>query len=546
MREKVPVEKLAVGMFVAELDRPWLDTPFMIEGFVIESEAQILEFRQYCKHVFVERALSTGKEYREEPKEQVVAKKAQSPMETSMVRVQGAAKKKPEPRTKTGLFQTLMEILRSAFSKPDSAREQPKTSEVTTNEKQPDGGPRVSRGGVVPAQRISEEELGFIKPVDPAESIRIAQESAQRKPGGWAGFLRRLKRWFSTKRSAADSVRNAAPVDVEVEPAAVYPDKATFEEELPQAQAAHEKAQVAVQEVIADIQKNRSLQLEKVNDAVNWMVESVVRNPDGLIWLTRLKTVDTYTYDHGLNTAIYLIAFGRHLGLPQDQLQMIGTVGMMQDVGKIRLPRELLEKRENYTASEYKVAQSHVQHSIDIIKTSQDASGALINIVAQHHERYDGSGYPNGLEGDQITMLGGMAGLIDTYTAMVSVRPHKEPLSVQAALQQLYNLRDHSFKADLVEEFIQCIGVFPVGSLVELNTAEVAVVVAQNRTRRLKPRVMLVLDHERQEYPTPVMLDLIYDPPTPSGEPYRIVRGLQAGAYEFKPEDHFAAFTETR
>ena len=208
----------------------------------------------------------------------------------------------------------------------------------------------------------------------------------------------------------------------------------------------------------------------------------------------------------------------------------------MQDVGKIKLPHVLLDKREKLSPAELKIFQSHVAHSIDIISASKEATPLLLNAVHEHHERYDGSGYPRGLVGDEISTLGGMAGLVDSYAAMISARPYAQPISVQQALHDLYTTRNRMFKSDLVEEFIQCVGVFPVGSLVELNTTEVAVVVSQNRSRRLKPRVMLVLDSSRQSFARPVMLELIYDPPTPSGEPYRIVRGLQAGLYDYDPQ----------
>jgi HD-GYP domain-containing protein (c-di-GMP phosphodiesterase class II) len=315
---------------------------------------------------------------------------------------------------------------------------------------------------------------------------------------------------------------------------------------LPLAQQAHDKVEIAVQSVIDDLNKSKTLELDKVNDAVGWMVESVVRNPDGMIWLTRLKSVDAYTYDHGLNTAIYLIAFGRHLGLSEAQLQVIGTVGLMQDVGKIKLPRSLIDKRTKLSAAELKVFQSHVSHSVDVMRASKDASDVLIEAIGQHHERFDGSGYPHGLAGEQITLLGSMAGLADSYSAMISARPYAPPVSVQQALHSLYTSRDQAFKGELVEQFIQCVGVFPVGSLVELNTGEVAVVVSQNRARRLKPRVMLVLDSNRQSYPSATMLDLLYDPPSPDGEPYRIVRGLQAGMYEHDPQKTLNALMEAK
>ena len=393
--------------------------------------------------------------------------------------------------------------------------------------------PQAPKRRAAPARReagISSEERAYLeRATDPDASVRIYSE---KELAARDSILGRLKRLFG-----GGDARNppAAQAVVRAPDALVYEDQTLIEEELPLAKDAHGKADDIVKEVIADLNKSKTLDLEKVGDAVGWMVQSVVRNPDGLIWLARLKSVDAYTYDHGLNSAIYLIAFGRHLGLPEDQLQVIGTVGLMQDIGKVKVPPGLLEKRAKLTLPERSIIQSHVSHSVAILSASKDASQTLIDVVREHHERYDGSGYPKGLAGEQISMLGGMAGLVDTYTAMISVRSYAQPMSVQRALHELYTMRDRAFKASLVEEFIQCVGVFPVGSLVELNTTEVAVVVSQNRSRRLKPRVMLVMDANRQPFAVPAMLDLVTDPPTSTGEIYRIVRGLQAGLYDVDP-----------
>ncbi len=538
MKEQVPVEKLALGMFVAELDRPWLETRFLMQGFVIESQEQIQEFQRCCKYVIVERTLSTGDQFRAE-----VAEKPGARSKSTGSRVQINDDKSPaSEQRKAGLIGTIRQILKAAFSSgqgSDKAESQPSAKPAPAREPRViiyDDKPQKTKSKAASAtsvrreKGISDEERAYLEhATDPAATVRIYTEKELAASGG---IFRRLSRLFGpgAQYKKFSSQRKAASETP------VYVDQTLIEEELPMAKEAHEKVQVVIEEVIADLNKNKDLDLEKVGDAVGWMVQSVVRNPDGMIWLARLKSVDAYTYDHGLNTAIYLIAFGRHLGLPEDQLQTIGTVGLMQDVGKIKLPKALLDKQERLVPAEFKVFQSHVAHSLDIIRTSKEATDELIGAIAQHHERFDGSGYPKGLYGDQISLLGGMAGLVDSYTAMISARPYAQPISVQQALHDLYGTRGQAFKSELVEEFIQCVGVFPVGSLVELNTAEVAVVVSQNRSRRLKPRVMLVLDSQRQSFANPVMLELIYDPPTPSGEPYRIVRGLQAGLYDYDPK----------
>ena len=324
-------------------------------------------------------------------------------------------------------------------------------------------------------------------------------------------------------------------------PPPVYPELTTFEEELPKAQQAREEIRLVVDQVISDVRANKPIQVRKVQDAVLSMVESVVRNANGFIWLSRLKARDAAAYDHGLNVAVFLLSFGRHLGLPKGLLEIVGTAGLMQDVGKLKLPSALLEKRTPLTAGERDVLRTHLLHSVEILEASHNVSPVLVETVAQHHERFDGSGYPKGLEGDEISMLGAMTGIVDTYAAMTSARPYREAALPQEVLHQFYAWRGTLFSPELVEKFIQCVGIFPVGSLVELNTREVAIVMAHSQIRRLRPRVMLILDHNQQPYNTPLVLDLINNPQTPGGEPYRIVRGLQAGTESFELYERAAA-----
>lgn len=554
MREQVPVEKLAIGMFVAEPDRPWLDTPFLIQGFVIESQQEIEQFRKLCKHVFVERSLSTGDQFIPD----AVEKTAAPPRVRAQPRAQ-VYKDEKNAGDSGGLMGSLGKIFKSAFSADGQSQSDAQSGRVNTPLRtvmQGERAPRViiyqDKNGVTrrkPAPEasatrergMSHEERDFVEhAASPEATLRVYSD---KELGATTKMFGKLRGLF--KVSDEEKQRAAAYQPVIEEP--VYVDQTTVEDELPLAQEAQLKVENAVQSVIEDLNKSKSIELDKVNDAVGWMVESVVRNPDGMIWLTRLKSVDAYTYDHGLNTAIYLIAFGRHMGLAEEQLQTIGTVGLMQDVGKIKLPRALLEKRSKLSPAELKVFQSHVSHSIEVMRSSKDATESLIQAISQHHERFDGSGYPNGVTGESITLLGGMAGIADTYAAMISARPYAAAVSVQQALHYLYTSRNQAFKAELVEQFIQCVGVFPVGSLVELNTGEVAVVVSQNRARRLKPRVMLVLDKQRQSYPSPQMLDLIYDPPAVGlDEPYRIVRGLQAGVYDHDPQKTLNALMEMK
>ena len=332
MKEQVPVEKLAIGMFVAELDRPWVGTPFLIQGFVIENEREIQQFQSCCKYVIVDRAQSTGNQFIRDPADKSVA--PQRARSAPQARIYRDKDKAPGDAAEgEGLIGSIGRIFKSAFSgdgapPPDAASQssQPVRARepvVTIYKDKDSKRPSPQEATAVREKGMSNEERSFLEQAtDPDASVRIYAEKELNTTMSMLGKLSRLFKGSGEERKA---VAASSPV----EEAPVYVDQTTIEDELPLAQEAHQKVENVVQSVIDDLHKNKILELDKVNEAVGWMVESVVRNPDGMIWLTRLKSVDAYTYDHGLNTAIYLIAFGRHLGLPEDQLQTIGTVGLM-------------------------------------------------------------------------------------------------------------------------------------------------------------------------------------------------------------------------
>ena len=294
-----------------------------------------------------------------------------------------------------------------------------------------------------------------------------------------------------------------------------------------------------IRDVVEDLRRDRHIDLDKVNDVVDAMVDSVGNNPDALLWLTKLKSRDSYTYDHGIDVAIYLLAFGRHLGYPKDKLRILGIAGLMQDIGKLRIREEILARSGKLTADEYEEVKIHVNHSIDILKETSDIPNEVLMVVSQHHERLDGSGYPQRLKGDQIYPIASMSGIVDSFEALVSHRPYAEAISTHQALQHLNRWKGTSFHEALTEQFIQCIGIFPVGSLVELNTGDVAVVIGQNKVRRLKPKVMLLLDPTKKAYPYPATLDLINDPMSDDKTPFQIRRDLPTGAYGIDPREFY-------
>jgi HD-GYP domain-containing protein (c-di-GMP phosphodiesterase class II) len=209
------------------------------------------------------------------------------------------------------------------------------------------------------------------------------------------------------------------------------------------------------------------------------------------------------------------------------------------DIGKLQLPDSLLTKPGRLTDREHKLILRHVEFGVDIAREIDGVNEEVISVIANHHERHDGSGYPRGLPGREIPVNGRIAALVDCYDAITSERPYSPAMSTYDAIQALYEWRDKDFQADMVEQFIQCIGLYPTGTLVEMNTGEVGIVLAQNRVRRLRPQVMLLLDENKYAYEMSPILDLIEDPVDASGRLIEIRQPLPAGSYGIDAGDYY-------
>jgi HD-GYP domain-containing protein (c-di-GMP phosphodiesterase class II) len=250
-----------------------------------------------------------------------------------------------------------------------------------------------------------------------------------------------------------------------------------------------------------------------------------------MIWLTRLRKTDQYSYDHAVDVSIHLMIFARFLGLTRKSMEHLGLAGLMQDIGKTLLDPELLARPSALTREEYELTKSHVASSLDLLVGQPDFPVEVLSLVAAHHERHDGSGYPRSISGDKLRFPAELSGLIDTYCAMTRHRVYRPPVSNQSALEALIKLRGSKFRDTLIDQFIQCLGLYPVGSLLELNTGEVAVVIQQNQVHRLKPKLMILLAEDKSVQRRPRNLDLMLDPATPTGQAYRISHALPADAY---------------
>src|SRR5205809_361104 len=261
--------------------------------------------------------------------------------------------------------------------------------------------------------------------------------------------------------------------------------------------------------------------------------------PDALLLFSQLKQKGDYTTSHAVDSAVYMTAFGRFLQLPAEDISLLGYLGLLQDVGKTRLPTELLNKRNRLSEAEFAQAKQHVQYSVEILSETPGLPPGLAELALLHHERQDGSGYPKGLKGRGIGLLGSIAGIIDTFDALTARRPYAEPVPPSAALSLLYKWRGSFFDPVLIEQFIRCIGIFPLGSTVELNSGEIGIVIAQNLEKRLQPRVMVIRDAAGNPLKPQKLLDLSRGLKAPDGEPYRIRRTLEYGRIPVTAESLF-------
>jgi len=318
-----------------------------------------------------------------------------------------------------------------------------------------------------------------------------------------------------------------------------YEETNSFEQEVGVARQILDDAQHVYEKVLTDVQAGQELDSKAVKKSINELVDSVLRNPAASAWLVRLKRKDKKTYSHSLSVAILAITVGRHLGLPKKNLETLGTATMLQDIGKVHLPTTILNKPGPLTDRERRLTNLHVDASVAMLHATKEFTLPVINIVANHHERYDGSGYPRKLAKKDIDLLASVAGLVDTYCALTSERPYRKAKTTFDALMDIYSNRDQIFPTPLVEQFIQCVGIFPVGSFVRLNTGEIAVVVKRNRIQQLKPRVLILIGEHGERLLEPLAVDLAAQYLEPDESPRSVAQVVDPEVYNLDPSDFF-------
>ena len=312
-----------------------------------------------------------------------------------------------------------------------------------------------------------------------------------------------------------------------------YKDKISFTDELPNANKALKESNTIIHDVMAELKTSGKLKLSSLKKSTETLMDSVLRNSDAITWLSLMKQKDDYIYRHSVSSSIYAFLLGRHLGYDQQELQMLGLGAMLLDIGKTKIPDTLLNKVEALTESETSLIRKHVDFGLEVLDQTAEISPIVRSMLETHHERHDGTGYPKGLAGESIPMFGRIAGIVDSFDAMTSQRPYAQQISTYECLRAFNQLSDKLFQKQIVEQFIQAIGFFPTGTLVELSNESVGVVVRQNSSSKLKPDVIVILDKNKNFKDEFVTISL------EERKSLWINKGLEPGSYDIDPTEYF-------
>ncbi|MDN3518681.1 HD-GYP domain-containing protein [Aquisalimonas lutea] len=361
--QRIPADKLRIGMYVSALDRPWVETPFLFQGFTVENEADLAQLRSLCMEVVVD-------------------------AERSRVKI-------PPPRA--------------------------------------------------------------VAPV-----VRERREN-----------------------------------------------RAEFREAVHTASRSRERARRFVKGLFSDIRLGRSVDTDEAQAVVSDMLGNIARDASASLWITNLKNRDEYTSLHCLNVCVLTLAFCQHLGYSRDELEQIGLGALLHDVGKTFTPKEILNKPGPLTDEEFAVMQRHPVDGYDVLRSAGNIPEMALKIVRSHHERINGKGYPDGLAGPSIPEPVLAVGIADSYDAMTSDRVYRDGMAAEKALGILHDESPELFGQTFMEAFIRCVGIYPVGSVVELDSGALGLVISVEPEHRLAPRVLLLRTAEGETLQERRILDLV-------------------------------------
>ena len=285
-----------------------------------------------------------------------------------------------------------------------------------------------------------------------------------------------------------------------------------------------------ITQVLGDVKFDRTFNISDGKALVEKLTSSIIKNDNALMLMSQLKEYDEYTVRHSLNVCIMSIVFGKHLNLKPANLRVLGLGALLHDIGKMKIASSILNKPGTLSDEEYSQVKQHPEYGYRLLKKRTELNPAIAEIARSHHERIDGSGYPRKLKANTLNTLSMIVAIIDVYDAITTKRCYHNGISPHEAIRLMYESELGAFRRDLLDQFIQCLSIFPIGSIVELSTDEIGIVMSVNRNRNLLPVVLLVLSPEKQPYcPRKVCnLELMADNETP----IKIRKILESDAYD--------------
>ena len=316
------------------------------------------------------------------------------------------------------------------------------------------------------------------------------------------------------------------------------PEEIPLEKELGSARIVQQEAHTIIREVMQDVRLGKNVESEKVKVVVSRMIESIFRNRDALASLTRIKEYDDYTFVHSINVCILCLTLGRHLNFHAEELQQIGIGALLHDAGKMKVPLQILNKPGRVTEEEFFEIKKHPLYSVEVLEKAGGIPEASKQIALQHHERYNGRGYPYNLQGEDISKFGQISAIVDVYDAITSDRVYKKALSPYEGMQKIYEWAKIDFNQTLVERFIQCMGIYPVGTFTLLDTGEMGIVSSINHGKLLRPNIHLIYQNFKNRYPQPMVVDLMEKSGDSQGFKRTIITPLDPTPWNIQVDDY--------
>jgi len=302
-----------------------------------------------------------------------------------------------------------------------------------------------------------------------------------------------------------------APVVLEVPappPKPAAPKYTPMDAEMAQASNIVAESKKAVVSMFNEARMGKAIEADSVMPLVEEISSSVARNPGALISIARLKTADDYTYMHSVAVCGLMIALARQLDLDEAQIREAGMAGLLHDVGKMAIPLEVLNKPGKLTDEEFTLIKGHPAAGHEMLASGRGVSEISLDVCLHHHEKIDGTGYPHKLAGDQISLFARMGAICDIYDAVTSERPYKKGWDPAEAVHKMATWSKGHFDERIFQAFVKSVGIYPVGSLIRLQSGRLGVVIEQTPSSLLTPRIKVFFSIKSQTRMPPEVVDL--------------------------------------